>query len=274
MTEAGGRPPAPVPEPAAPGDRFVVVGCGTVVPEADRACSAYWLESGPVRALLDCGPGALQAMARLGLPWSRITDLVLTHFHADHVGAMPGLLFALTHALLPETREEPLRIHGPRGTRDLVDRMAAAFGPFVTDPGFPVEICEMRPGADTVLGGAVTLRGQPVPHTAESQALRLAGGPGTIVYTGDTGPCPELASFARGADLLVCECALPDSHAVDNHLSPASVAAVAAGAAPGLLLLTHVYPAFRTAADLPSLLAAAGWRGRTEVAREGWRFPT
>ncbi|MEJ2482888.1 MAG: MBL fold metallo-hydrolase, partial [Gemmatimonadota bacterium] len=82
------------PEPIAA--RFVVVGCGTVVPEADRGSSAYWLESGRLKVLLDCGPGALRAMARLGLPWHSITDLVLTHFHADHTGAIPGLMFSLT----------------------------------------------------------------------------------------------------------------------------------------------------------------------------------
>lgn len=253
--------------------RFVVVGCGTVVPEADRGASCYWVESGPVRALLDAGPGLLQAMARLELPWETITDVVLTHFHADHAGGLPGLLFTLTYGLLPEVREAPLDVWGPPGTRRLLERLADAYGEFVLEPGFPVRVHDMPPGGEAILGGAIPLRSLPVPHTEQSQALRLATGFGSVVYTGDTGPSEALGAFAAGADLLVCECSLPDSHAIDTHLSPASVAALASQARPGQLLLTHVYPQFRARADVAGLVAAAGWDGPAELAVEGWTHP-
>jgi len=68
----------------------------------------------------------------------------------------------------------------------------------------------------------------------------------------------------------VCECSLPDSHAIDTHLSPTSVARLAATADPECLLLTHVYPQFRQAADVPRLVSEAGWAGKVELAREGW----
>jgi ribonuclease BN (tRNA processing enzyme) len=253
--------------------RLVVVGCGTVVPEADRACSCYWLESGPVRALLDCGPGLLQAMARLDLPWASITDVVLTHFHADHAGGLPGLMFTLSKGLLPEVREEPLDVWGPPGTRLLLERLADAYGEFVLAPGFQLRVHDLAPGAEATLGAAVELRTLRVPHTEASQALRLASGLGVVAFTGDTGPCQDLPAFAAGADLLICECSLPDSHAIDTHLSPGSVGPLAAAARPGLLLLTHVYPQFRTRADVPALVRASGWDGPIEMAREGWTFP-
>lgn len=254
-------------------ERFVVVGCGTVVPEADRACSCYWLESGPVRALLDCGPGLLQAMARLGLPWAAVTDVVLTHFHADHAGGLPGLLFTLTYGLLPDLREEPLDIWGPPGTRRLLERLAEAYGEFVLAPGFPLRVHDLAAGGEATLGGAVPLRTLQVPHTEASQALRLEAGFGSVVYTGDTGPSDRLAGFAAGAGLFVCECSLPDSHAIDTHLSPGTVGPLAAEARPGRLLLTHVYPQFRARADVAALVRAAGWAGPVEMASEGWAFP-
>ena len=250
--------------------RFVVVGCGTVVTESDRACSAYWLESGPIRLLLDCGPGSLQAMARTGLPWHTVTDLALTHFHADHTGAIPGLLFALTYGLLPDRRIEPLDVWGPPGTAEFFDHLSDAYGEFVLDPGFEVRVHETVAGGSNELGTDVVLRTQATPHTDESRALRIELPEQTIVYTGDTGPSDSLPGFCSGADLLVCECSLPDSHAIETHLSPGSVACLAAAADPEILLLTHVYPQFRRAADVPRLVSEAGWPGQVELAHEGW----
>lgn len=247
-----------------------MIGCGTVVPEPDRSCSAYWLETGPRRLLLDCGPGSLRAMARTGLPWHAITDVALTHFHADHTGEIPGLLFALTHGLLPERRSEPLDVWGPPGTVGFFDRLSTAYGDFVLDPGFEIRVHETAPGDSDDLGTGVILRTHSTPHTNESRALRVERQQGAIVYTGDTGPSDSLAEFCSGAELLVCECSLPDSHAIDTHLSPASVARLSAVADPEFLLLTHVYPQFRRALDVPRLVSEAGWAGPVELAREGW----
>lgn len=256
--------------------RFVVIGCGTVVPESDRACSAYWLETGPNRILLDCGPGSLQAMARLGLPWHSVTDLALSHFHADHTGAIPGLLFALTYGLLPERRTEPLDLWGPPGTAEFLGHLSEAYGKFVLDPGFEVRVHETAAGGSDDLGTGVVLRTHSTPHTDESRALRVESKERAIVFTGDTGPSNSLPGFCTGAELLVCECSLPDTHAIDSHLSPDSAARLAAAAAPQMLLLTHVYPQFRRAADVPRLVREAGWAGEVELAHEGWtrRFST
>ncbi len=248
--------------------RLVVVGCGTVVPEPDRACSSYWLEVGGGRLLLDCGPGAVQAMARLGLPWAQITDLVITHFHADHVGALPGLFFSLRHGVFPARRER-LAVWGPPGTRILFEGLAAALGDFLLDPGFPVDLRELRPGDRGELACGAVLAAHKTEHTDESQAVRVDGPDAAVGYTGDTGPMPGLADFMAGVDLLVSECSLTDEQVGDNHLSPSRVAELAHGARPGVLLLTHVYPQVRERFDVPSLVAAAGWEGDTRLASEG-----
>ena len=286
MSEA--EPAAHAADSAAPdgtgADELIVVGCGTVVPEADRAASSYWVSSpgtgsaGGTRILFDCGPGALQALARLGLPWWKITDLAITHFHADHVGALPGFFFALKHGLArPRTR--PLTVWGPPGTREFFEKLAGAYGEFVLDPGFSVLIEELPPGAFRDLSGGPRLEAHKTPHTEESVAWRLEGGAFSFGYTGDTGPSPgsstgpstELGAFMRGVSALVCECSLHDSQASDNHLSPARVAELATSAAPRLLVLTHIYPHFRMGHDVSRLVAEAGYAGDTCVAREGLR---
>ncbi|MYA32847.1 MAG: ribonuclease Z [Gemmatimonadales bacterium] len=255
---------------------LIVVGCGTVVPEADRAASSYWVSSsgtgsaGHTHILFDCGPGALQALARLGLPWEEITDLAITHFHADHVGALPGLFFALRHGLR-RPRSQPLRVWGPAGTREFFEKLAGACGDFVLDPGFPVLIEEVSPGAARALSGGRRLEAHKTPHTRESVAWRLEGGALSFGYTGDSGPSRALGSFMRGVSVLVCECSLHDSQATDNHLSPARVAELAAAARPRLLVLTHIYPHFRTEHNVARLVAEAGYAENVCIAREGLR---
>lgn len=250
--------------------RLTVVGCGTVVPEADRSCSAYLLERGSLRALLDCGPGTVRSLARVGADWGAITDVWISHFHTDHIGDLPALLFSLKWGLLPDVRVAPLTVWGPHGTRSMLESFAAATGPHVIDPGFPVEVREVDPGTTASFGGELELRTLSTPHTDESLAVRLEGDGVSLTYTGDSGPAVALGEFAAGSELFVCECSLPDDLVGDNHLSPSSVAGFAAVAEPEVLLLTHVYPQFRAATDVVALVRAAGFPGRIEVAAEGW----
>jgi len=250
--------------------RMTVVGCGTVVPEPDRACSSYYVEHGSTRALLDCGAGAVQAMARLGIPWSCLSHLFLTHFHSDHVGALPGLFFALRHGVHPPRTADPLEVWGPPGTRALFRGLAAALGDFLLDPGFPLTIRELAPGAE-VIAGDLVVRSRDVPHTPESIALRLesASGGSALAYTGDTGPDETLADFFRGVDLLVGECSLPDDLVGDNHLSPSSLARLAHRSGASRLIATHIYPQFRQHTDVAGLISAAGYAGPVALAKEG-----
>jgi len=250
--------------------RFTVVGCGTVVPEADRSCSAYLVETASVRMLLDCGPGTMRALARVGADWTAITDVWISHFHTDHIGDVPGLLFSLKWGLLPESRSLPLTIWGPRGTRRVLEGFAAATGDHVLDPGFVVDVREVDAGAIQPLADGLELRTLDTPHTEESLALRLEGPGVSVTYTGDTGPAAPLGKFAAGSALFVCECSLPDELVGDNHLSPSSVARFAASAEPGRLLLTHVYPQFRAVVDVAALVRASGYSGPLDVAVEGW----
>lgn len=250
--------------------RYVAVGTGTVVPEGDRGMSAHFLEAGSRRVLLDCGPGTVQGMARHGIPWERLTDLCLTHFHPDHVGALSGLFFSLKHGTGPARGDLELTVRGPPGTRRLFERLASAVGEHVLDPGFPVRVREGEPGGVERLADGLRLRSHPTPHTDESRALRLEADGAAVGYTGDTGPEPDLESFFGGVDLLVAECSLTDEEVGDNHLSPGRVVRLARGARPELLALTHIYPHVRETKDVRALVRAAGWTGAVEVLRDGW----
>jgi ribonuclease BN (tRNA processing enzyme) len=246
--------------------RLVTVGTGTVVPDPERASSCFWLEHGDTRVIIDCGSGALQALARAGLAWGQLNHLVISHFHADHIGEIPSLIFALRHGLeVPRTA--PLAVWGPQGTQRLFAAWATAFGPWVSEPGFGLAVHELRPGAQVRLGD-LQLRVAQTPHTEESLALRLEAGGSALGYTGDTGPSESVAEFLRGVDLLLAECSLPEELVEENHLSPARLARLAAGADVRRLAVTHVYPQLRRL-DVPALLRASGYDGETVMAHDG-----
>jgi hypothetical protein len=151
------------------------------------------------------------------------------------------LIFAWKYGFLPP-RSSPVDVIGPVGTADLFARLAAAYGEWVTAPGFPLTIHEIGPSDAFALPGGLRLSCHPVPHTPESVAYSMERNGRRIVYTGDTGPSEALAAWARGCDLLVCECSLPTGMHIPEHLTPEQCGDLAAAAAPKHLALTHFYP--------------------------------
>jgi ribonuclease BN (tRNA processing enzyme) len=246
--------------------RLVTVGTGTVVPDPERASASHWIEHGETRLLVDCGAGALQGLARSGLAWADVGHLIISHFHADHIGEIPSLIFALRHAL--ETpRRAPLGVWGPAGTGRLFTAWADALGSWLIEPGFEVTIHELQPGSSVEVGG-VQVWAAETPHTDESIALRFEAGGSALAYTGDTGPSDELGEFFLGVDLLLAECSLPEELVADYHLSPARLARLASDAGVRRVAVTHVYPQLRRL-DVPGLIRQAGYSGEIIMVTDG-----
>jgi len=246
---------------------LVTAGTGTVAPSATRSGPAHWAERGDVRLLMDCGAGATHQLARCGLAWEHVTHVAISHFHPDHFGELPALLFALRHAT---KRVEPLVIVGPAGTVRLLKGLAEGFGDWLLDPGYPIGILDLQAGEPFPLSPDVMLEVHPTPHTRESVAFGVTAPEGRLVYTADTGPSADLAAWASGCDLLLAECSLPDGEGVDGHLTPASAGRLAADAAARRLVVTHLYPPAERV-DVRAGIAAC-YRGPVTVAADGDRF--
>ncbi len=247
--------------------RLTTLGTGSAAPSARRVCSGNLVEAGDRRLLLDCGTGVLHRMATLGLDWLAITDIAVTHFHADHVGDLAPYLIAARYGTLPP-RSAPLRLAGPVGTRQLLDRLAELFGSTVTEPGFPLDVVELPPGERLELGDRVVIEARAVSHTVESVAYSVEYGDLRLVYTGDTGPDEGLGHWALGCDVLLAECSLPQEMAVPNHLTPEQCAVLAGQARPGTLVLTHFYPPVESV-NIKTIIAGT-FDGRVELASDGW----
>ena len=246
--------------------KITVLGTGTIAFSPTRSCAGYYVEAGEARVLMDCGSGTCRRLAELGIRWQELTHVALTHFHVDHHQDLPTLIFAGRYGMLPP-RSAPLTVIGPVGTAALLDRLAAAYGAWVTAPGYEIRVTELAPGESYDLGGA-RLDCAKVPHTPESMAYSMVEGARRIVYSGDTGFDPAFAAWARGADLLVLECSLPKSMAIPEHLMPEECGEVGRLAAPGLLVLTHLYPPVE-GVDIAAIVRAS-YPGPLVIATDGW----
>jgi ribonuclease BN (tRNA processing enzyme) len=218
--------------------RLTVLGSGTSVPSTRRGSPCCLVRAGEALALVDSGPGALRQLARLGVPPNDLSDLFYTHAHLDHTSDLWPFLFVSNSPLAP--RRRPLRLHGSPGFFDFYRRVAAAIGGWVAPDGWP--LLEVRHLGEPVELGRGRVSGHPVPHIASSIAYRFEEEGRVLVISGDTDYGPGIVEAARGADLLVLECATPDGQKLAGHLTPSLCARVAAEAAVRRLVLTHFYP--------------------------------
>ncbi|MEP6989710.1 MAG: ribonuclease Z [bacterium] len=249
--------------------RLVTLGTGTISLSPDRVCAGHLVEAGAVRLLMDCGSGVAHRLAADGIAWREITHVAFTHFHLDHIADFATLVFAWKYADRPG-RSAPLAVIGPEGTAALLGRLADAYGEWLRAPGFPITVTEIAPGATIDLGDGVLLAATKVPHTAESVAYSVSRGGRRVVYTGDTGYDPMFGEWARGADVLLCECSLPAELAIAEHLTPEQCGALAAAALPQHLVLTHFYPPVERT-DIRAAVAAH-YAGPVTLASDGAVF--
>jgi ribonuclease BN (tRNA processing enzyme) len=246
--------------------RLTILGSGTCVPSGERNSSGYWVDEGSLRLRLDCGSGTVHAMARYGLAWERLTHQVISHFHIDHVGELPALLFAFKYGRRTP-RREPLQLVGPEGLGSLLEAYIGLYKMKLLEQEFPVDVREVAPGDALGLGAGARLRTAKSPHTAESMAVRVEAGGKSVAYTGDTAPSDDLVELFRGADVLIAECSFMDDNKGTKHLISDEVAEMAGRAGVRHLVATHSY--FDPVDERLAERLAKGFGGEITLARDG-----
>ena len=114
-----------------------LLGTSASRPTVERNVSSIAVVREGETMLFDCGEGTQRQMMRYGVSFA-LRDIFFTHFHADHLIGIIGLL--RTMAL--QGRTEPLRLWGPRGATRTVKR-AEEFG--MDRLSFPLEVTELEP---------------------------------------------------------------------------------------------------------------------------------
>jgi ribonuclease Z len=259
------------------------VGTAGSAPSARRGLPATLVRRGGDRLLFDCGEGTQRQLVRsTGLV--ELEDVFITHFHADHVLGLPGMLktFGLRQ------RERQLTVYGPAGLRSLF----AALRPIVGRVGFPLELRELEANDEIERDGyriaayqtdhgvgalGYALVEDPRPGAFDPERARQLGikpGPDfgrlqegetvdgvhpeqvmgeprrgrRVVLAGDTAPCEMTRLVAFEADLLVHEATFLDEEAdraaETRHSTARQAAELAAAAGVTMLALTHISPRY------------------------------
>jgi ribonuclease BN (tRNA processing enzyme) len=234
------------------------VGSGDSFGSGGRFQTCILVDGPGSRVALDFGTSSLIALAQQGIEHNSIDAIVLTHLHGDHCGGVP---FLLIDAMLAARRERPLTIAGPRDLQRRMGEIREALfpGSHVMTPKFPlswVELVPERPQA--ILDLVVT--SYPARHTQETNptAVRVEVGGKTLAYTGDTEWTADVATAARGADLLIAECYFYDKP-IKWHLNYRDLVAHRAEAGARRVILTHMSKEMLAhAADVPEESAHDG----------------
>ncbi|MBQ6719653.1 MAG: ribonuclease Z [Oscillospiraceae bacterium] len=96
-----------------------LLGTGGMYPLPNRALTSLYVRFDGRAALIDCGEGTQMAIRAAGLKFKPIEAILITHFHADHISGLPGLLLTMGN----EGRTEPLTMYGPQGLEHTVNAL-------------------------------------------------------------------------------------------------------------------------------------------------------
>ena len=143
--------------------------------------------------VVDCGLGVTRGLVDQGIGLESLSLIFVTHRHSDHYLKLGPLI----HTAWTAGLKTQVVVYGPAGLEDYWHAfLLAGRVEFRT-----IEAGEVHREA----GFEATAMRVAHPPLIDCFALRFAGAGRTVVMSGDTAYLPELADFARGADLLVHE---------------------------------------------------------------------
>jgi ribonuclease Z len=221
--------------------KVVTLGTAAAVPNETHANTYLAIEGDLGFFLVDCGGNPILRIRQAGLALERFRGLILTHFHPDHVAAVPILL--MDTWLLKRT--DPLPIYG---LQDVIDRYNVLMDLFRRDewPGFfdtPCHVVPEKVGALVLENTDFRITAAPVKHVVPNIGLRIESKRSgeAVAYSSDTAPCDAMVELARDAAILIHEAAEP----TPGHSSAAQAGKVARLAGARRLVLVHYRPASR-----------------------------
>lgn len=214
-------------EPLDPNEMRITFMGTSVIPRIGQECNSIFVELGNGDSFVfDLGSGVLSKYVAMGIPYSHIDKVFLTHLHADHMSDLV-MLYCFGPTL---DRKTPLQLFGPNG--DTEDEGTKAFAEalkmltkwhresFSFTPtglksggdGYDINVTElpyMEVGIAYEKNG-VKITHFPAVHTRDgSISYKLEWNGLSMVYSGDTKPSYYMIDQAKGVDVLIHEMVVP-----------------------------------------------------------------
>ena len=249
------------------GTRVILLGTkgGPRVGATGRSNSSTLLLINDVPYVIDCGYGTSRQLLAAAVPFNRLRYIFITHHHSDHNLEYGTLFYNAWVTGLPAR----IDAYGPAGlekmTQDFFDYMKLDIDVRIEDEGRPDP--RKLIFAHDISKQGVVLQNDDVkvsaglvrhPLVKQAYAYRFDAKDRSVVISGDTTYAPELAEFAKGADVLLHEVIYPPGietlvrrlpnatrlreHLLASHTVPEDVGKIAAQAGVKTLVLTHFVP--------------------------------
>ncbi len=223
---------------------FQLLGTSGAVPSRDRDNTALAFFSSEEVVLVDSPGSPYQKILKAGLDPMRVSALIVTHRHVDHLYGIPSL----AHNMGLAGRRSTLRVHALAETMTVLHGFMELF-PLEDKMPYRIELHTIPPkeGHLVLQAKGFRIQSTPVRHGAPNIALRVEfDSPterGVVVYSSDTSPCPSLTALARGADILIHEATFRHSDATraasDGHTTAYQAGEVGKQTGVKRLMLCH-----------------------------------
>lgn len=194
--------------------KVILIGTGTPNPDPLRSGPCVGILTENKMYLVDIGVGLIRRINEISslidFKINSLDTAFITHLHSDHTLGFSDLI--LTPWILG--RKEPLKIYGPKGSKDMTHHLIQAYSLDIYEringlekantTGCDVHVTEIKPGL--ILNSDIQVYAIPVVHgNFESYAYKFVTKDKTIVVSGDTAPCDALIEASMNCDILVHE---------------------------------------------------------------------
>ena len=252
---------------------FQFFGTSGAIPSPDRDNTALAFYSKDEVVLVDCSGSPYQKILKAGLDPMRVTSLIVTHRHVDHVYGIPSL----AHNMGLAGRRATVHVYALSETMKILRGFIGLF-PLEEKIPYRIELHEIpaKEGYEVLRAKGFCVLSTPVKHGVPNIALRVEfdspGERGAVAYSSDTSPCPSLIALARRTDVLIHEATFLHDEAAraasDGHTTGYQAGEVARQAGVKRLILCHFSASLYGREEELRLEAAQSFGGPVELAEE------
>jgi ribonuclease Z len=188
-------------------EQIIFLGTASAISNKNQENSHLFIESGDIKILVDCPGNPISRLIKANVDPLEVTDLVITHFHADHVSGLPLLLMDLWLM----GRKTPLNIYGLEFTLDHAEALMELFDWKKWPDFFKVNFHNVKEIENvTIINNEwLTVTTSPGKHLVPSIGLKFEFpvSKKVVVYSSDTEPNQMISNLAKNSDILIHESA-------------------------------------------------------------------